>query len=109
MESLFFEHREYYVNRLQQLDISFKSGPPLEVLETSTDSSDTTVCVRIRPLSEQEIIKNYIQGVSGQSGGTAKIYEPRKKINGKPDLNVGLHYDIRTWERWLCGLLTIPA
>jgi kinesin family member 2/24 len=90
MDTLFFEHREYYVKRLQQLNAPSKTDPPLEVSETSTDSSDTAVCVRVRPLSEAEISDHHIQGIVGQSGGIANIYEPRKKINGKPDLNVGI-------------------
>ena len=92
MDTLFFENREYYVNRLQTLNASPKPSPPLDVSEISADSSDTTVCVRIRPLSHQEITDNHIQGVAGQSGGIANIYEPRKKVNGKPDLNVGTNF-----------------
>lgn len=86
------------MNRLQQLKASSKAGSPLEVLETLSDSSDTAVCVRIRPLSEAEISDHHIQGIVGQSGGLANIYEPRKKINGKPDLNVSIMGMFQFWD-----------
>lgn len=79
------------MNRLQQIDASSKPSLPLGA-ESANDPSDTAICVRIRPLSQQEIADKHIQGVAGQSGGIANIYEPRKKIKGKPDLNVGIWF-----------------
>jgi hypothetical protein len=86
MDSLFFDHRDYYADRVQQL-ITEPESP--KTSETSTPS-DTSICVRIRPQSEQEINASHVQGVIAQHHGRVKMYEAIRKFNGKPDVKVRL-------------------
>lgn len=88
MDSFFFDNREFFANRIQQLETSSRSAQAVETSDISADAPDTAVCVRIRPLTEQEVEKDHIQGVLRDNLGAANIYEPRRKVNGKPDLNV---------------------
>jgi kinesin family member 2/24 len=88
MDAYFFENRDFFANRIQELEILSKSAPTLETAEQSTEVPDTAVCVRIRPLTEEEIGWDHIQGVLRDNHGAANIYEPRRRVNGKPDLNV---------------------
>jgi kinesin family protein 2/24 len=88
MDTYFFENRDFFANRIQELEILSKSSRAVESLETSAEVPDTAVCVRIRPLTEEEIGWDHIQGVLRDSHGAANIYEPRRRINGKPDLRV---------------------
>jgi len=58
----FFENRDFFANRIQ-LETSSKSAQTVETLDILADARDTAVCVHIRPLTEQEVEKNHIQGV----------------------------------------------
>jgi hypothetical protein len=88
MDAYFFENRDFFANRIQELEILSKSARKVEIPEVSIEVPDTAVCVRIRPLTEEEIGWDHIQGVLRDNFGAANIYEPRRKVNGKPDLNV---------------------
>ena len=88
MDSYFFENREFFADRIQSLESLSKPAPIFEDPQVALDVPDTAVCVRIRPLTKNEIGQDHIQGVLRDDLGAANIYEPRRKINGKPDLNV---------------------
>jgi len=85
MDTYFFENRDFFANRIQELEILSKSARTIEPLDESAEAPDTAVCVRIRPLTEEEI--------GWDQFGAANIYEPRRKVNGKPDLNVSNYVD----------------
>jgi kinesin family protein 2/24 len=93
MDTYFFENRDFFANRIQELEILSKSARTIEPLDESAEAPDTAVCVRIRPLTEEEIGWDHIQGVLRDQFGAANIYEPRRKVNGKPDLNVSNYVD----------------
>ncbi len=88
MDSYFFENRDFFANRIQELEILSKSARRIDSSEPTPEVPDTAVCVRIRPLTEEEIGWDHIQGVLRDNYGAANIYEPRRRVNGKPDLNV---------------------
>jgi kinesin family protein 2/24 len=88
MDSYFFENRDFFVNRIQQLESTSRAVQTIDDSGESAAVPDTAVCVRIRPLTEQEIKKDHIQGVLRDNFGAVNIYEPRRKVIGKPDLNV---------------------
>lgn len=88
MDTYFFENRDFFANRIQELEILSKSARTVGIPEETVEVPDTAVCVRIRPLTEEEIGWDHIQGVLKDNFGAANIYEPRRKVNGKPDLNV---------------------
>jgi kinesin family member 2/24 len=90
MDTFFFENRDFFANRIQELEILSKSARTAGILEATAEVPDTAVCVRIRPLTEEEIGWDHIQGVLKDNFGAANIYEPRRKVNGKPDLNVSV-------------------
>lgn len=88
MDTYVHENREYFQKRIHQLNTTETSGKDSGNIDRDTEVPDTSVCVRIRPLSELEIENGHIEGVLPHDYGIAKIYEPRKKVRGKPDLNV---------------------
>lgn len=88
MDTYFFENKDYFAKRIQELEILSKKARTVETLDTDAEVPDTAVCSRIRPLTEEEIGWDHIQGVLRDNFGAANIYEPRRKVNGKPDLNV---------------------
>jgi kinesin family member 2/24 len=88
MDAYFFENRDFFANRIQELEALAKSARAAESSDLTAEFPDTAVCVRIRPLTEEEIGWDHIQGVLRDNFGAANIYEPRRKVNGKPDLNV---------------------
>jgi len=88
MESFIFENRDYFLKRIHQLESSRPSSQTGEI--PAEASAETSVCVRIRPLTEHEIEENHLEGVLGHDYGVANIYEPRRRFNGKPDLIVRL-------------------
>jgi len=88
MDTYFFENRDFFAKRIQELEILSKAARTVEAPDESAEVLDTAVCVRIRPLTEEEIGWDHIQGVLRDQFGAANIYEPRRKVNGKPDLNV---------------------
>ncbi|KAJ5819764.1 diatom spindle kinesin 1 [Penicillium riverlandense] len=66
-----------------------KNSPDPNASKASTISpnlSDTSICVRVRPLSEQELHADHVQGVFAQSQGRISMHEAKKKINGRPDV-----------------------
>jgi kinesin family protein 2/24 len=110
MDSYFFENRDFFASRIQQLENTSNSIQTIEPSEISGEVPDTAVCVRIRPLTNEEIGQHHIQGVLRDNFGAANIYEPRRKVNSKPDLNVwqGLPYcdiDLKKSCGWLADLL----
>jgi kinesin family protein 2/24 len=88
MDSLFFEYRDYFLKRIQQLEPTTNGHKLPETEEPFRERPETSVCVRIRPLTEHERENNHIEAVLGHELGVANIYEPKKKFNGKPELNV---------------------
>jgi kinesin family protein 2/24 len=90
MDSYFFENREFFAHRIQQLENTSNSIQTIEPSEITLPAEvpDTAVCVRIRPLTNEEIGQDHIQGVLRDNFGAANIYELRRKVNSKPDLNV---------------------
>jgi kinesin family protein 2/24 len=98
MDSLFFENRDYFEKRIQDLESSSIPKGFTEESRPSTEAPDTTVCVRIRPLTGHEIKQNYIKGVLTDNHEVVNIHEPRRKVNSKPDLNVGY-----SWISYLPG------
>jgi len=89
MDSIFFENRDYFVKRMQDLDSSSVSREEeFRHSKTVTESPDTAVCVRIRPLTEHEIKQGHVKGVLTDNLSVANIHEPRRKVRGKPDLDV---------------------
>jgi kinesin family protein 2/24 len=92
MDAYFFENRDFFANRIEELEILSRSSRTVESSDPSKEVHDTAVCVRIRPLTEEEIGWDHIQGVVRDNFGAANIYEPRRKVNGKPDLNVRISH-----------------
>ena len=88
MDSFFFENRDFFANRIHLLETSSKSLQTIEGSDVPVEAPETAVCVRIRPLTEHEAEQGHIQGVLRNNSGAANIYEPRRKVNSKPDLNV---------------------
>jgi kinesin family member 2/24 len=91
MDSFIFENRDFIATRIRQLEISSKSPPSVDIYNGSAEVTDTAVCVRIRPITENEVEQGHIQGVLSGNSWTANIYEPRRKVRGKPEINV---YDL---------------
>lgn len=88
MDNFCLENRDYFSKRIQELE-STSNG--YEVLESPADidhAPDVSIRVRIRPFTEYEKECNHFVGVSMQQSGAVNIYEPRRKINGKPEVNV---------------------
>jgi hypothetical protein len=88
MDSLFFDHRDYFAVRVQKLIAEPDSSKAPE----TSPPSDTSICVRVRPLSEQETQAGHVQGVIAQHHGRIKMYEAIRKFNGKPDVKVCMTY-----------------
>ena len=88
MDQIFFENREYFVKRIQDLESSSNSSKNKGGAETATETPDTAVCVRIRPLTDHEIQQEHIKGVLTDNYEVVNIHEPRRRVNSKPDLNV---------------------
>jgi kinesin family protein 2/24 len=88
MGSHFFENRDFFASRIQQLENTSNSIETIEPSEISAEVPDSAVCVRIRPLTNEEIGQYHIHGVLRDNFGAANIYEPRRKVNSKPDLNI---------------------
>lgn len=88
MEPLFSENRDYFIKRIQDLESSSILSKKIGPSETVAETPDTAVCVRIRPLAEHEINQDHVKGVLTDNYSVVNIHEPRRKVNGKPDLNV---------------------
>lgn len=103
MDAFFFEYRDFFSKRIKQMeaDCIGKVDPHDE--ETVIDQQETSVCVRIRPLNETERDAQHVAGVIGHRNGAVNLYEPRRKINKKPDLNVCICAASR------CYMLFVPA
>jgi hypothetical protein len=91
MASTYFENIDFYRNLLPS---SLSKGDERKdaslTFEIANDASDTTICARIRPLSEEEERSQHISGILSNGTSKAVLYEPRKKFNGTPDANVRL-------------------
>ena len=88
MDPFIFEYRDYFLKRIHQLESTTNEHRTPENEEPLRETPETSVCVRIRPLTEYEREHNHIEGVLGHNLGVANIYEPKKKFNSKPELNV---------------------
>jgi hypothetical protein len=88
MDQMFFENRDYFVKRIRELETSSTSSKKKGSAETPTETPDTAVCVRIRPLTDHEVKHEHIKGVLTDNYEVVNIHEPRRKVNSKPDLNV---------------------
>lgn len=89
MDQIFFENRDYFVKSIEDLDTWLTSSKKNRRIEAPTETPDTAVCVRIRPLSGFEVKKEHIKGILTDNYETVGIHEPKRKIaNRKPDLNV---------------------
>lgn len=88
MDQIFFENRDYFVKRIQDLESSSTSNNKKGDTGTATVTPDTAVCVRIRPLTNHEIKQDHVKGVLTDNYEVVNIHEPRRKVNSKPDLNV---------------------
>ena len=63
MDQIFFENRDYFIKRIRDLEASSTSIKDKGSTETLTETPDTAVCVRIRPLTDHEVKKEHIKGV----------------------------------------------
>lgn len=81
------EHKEYFLKHIQQLELQ-PDHVLLENDEVVRTKPETSVCVRIRPLAEDEKENKHIEGVIGRDHGIINIYEPKRKIRGRPELSV---------------------
>lgn len=88
MDQIFFENRDYFIKRIRDLEASSTSIKDKGSTETLTETPDTAVCVRIRPLTDHEVKKEHIKGVLTDNYEVVNIHEPRRRVNSKPDLNV---------------------
>jgi hypothetical protein len=93
MASTYFENIGFYRNLLPS---SLSKGDERKDtslnFEIANDASVTTICARIRPLSEEEERSQHISGILLNGSSKAVLYEPRKKFNGTPDANVRLSH-----------------
>lgn len=107
MDAFFFEYRDFFLKRVKQIEAASISKtndkePPVEQQETS-------VCARIRPLTQTERDAQHFEGVKGHQNGAVNLYEPRRKINGKPDLNVCIQPDHLDYVHFPRLTLTYPC
>jgi hypothetical protein len=93
MALTYFENIDFYRNLIPS---SLSKGDERKdtslIFEIVNDASDTTICARIRPLSEEEERSQHISGILSNEFSKAVLYEPRKKYNGSPDANVRLSH-----------------
>ncbi|KAF4625678.1 hypothetical protein G7Y89_g12487 [Cudoniella acicularis] len=87
MDSFYYENKDYFDQRIQQVESSSRASQAIRNFETLAEAPDTAVYARIRPLTEREIEESHIRGVLPDSFNVASVHEPRRKVNGKPDLN----------------------
>lgn len=87
MDTLFFENRDYFSQRINDLDSSSIQNKYIENPDIPKENPDTAVCVRIRPLTDHETKQDHIKGVLTDNYEVVNIHEPRRRVNGKPDLN----------------------
>ncbi len=90
MASTYFENLVFYRD-LVSLSMS-EPGQTEEQSQLANNSSDTTICARIRPLSGEEEEALHISGVVTKESSKAVLFEPRKRFDGTPDTNVSLSY-----------------
>jgi hypothetical protein len=93
MASIYFENVEFYRNLVH---VSFgevdQGREPVPTLAVTNDTLDTTICARIRPLSEEENLSRHISGIGAKGSSKAIVLEPRKKFNGAPDVTVSISH-----------------
>jgi hypothetical protein len=89
MASTYFENIDFYrklvAPALENAEQG-KDAPTSPVL--ANEATDTTICARIRPLSEEENDLQHIPGVVPKGTAKALLFEPRKKFNGTADATV---------------------
>lgn len=91
MTSTYFENIDFYQNLVApalEKATQGKDAKPSPI--HANEASDTTICARIRPLSEGEESAKHIPGVVPNGDAKAVLFEPRKKFNGAPDATVSL-------------------
>jgi kinesin family protein 2/24 len=92
MDSFFFEYRAHFLKNIKQIELNAYEHEIPAIDKPPIETPDTSVCVRIRPITEHEKKNKHIQGVFEHSNGVVHIYEPRRRVNGKPELNVRQSY-----------------
>lgn len=89
MASTYFENIDYYEKLIAPvLQNTRPVQDPNATVILANEASDTTICARIRPLSEEERINKHIQGIIPQGDAKALLFEPRVKFNGRPEATV---------------------
>jgi kinesin family member 2/24 len=92
MASTYFENIDFYRSLVAP---ALNEREPEKVADPTTilanEASDTAICARIRPLSEEEERLQHIPGVVEKGATKAFLFEPRKKFNGVLDATVSLH------------------
>ena len=92
MDACFFEYRDYFQKRIKQIEIPANKNKATIYKKPNGETPDSLICARIRPLTAHELEKKHIEGVLGHHDGGVNIYEPRRKVKSKPELNVRLSY-----------------
>ena len=89
MASTYFENIDFYRKLIAPALGDAEEKPEPKPKPTCLNEvSDTTICARIRPLSEEEKQAQHIPGVVPKGAANAVLFEPRKKFNGTPDATV---------------------
>ena len=89
MASTYFENIDFYRKLVTPALHSASPGKDAKPNPAFlNEASDTTICARIRPLSEEEQGLQHISGVVPRGASKALLFEPRKKFNGAPDATV---------------------
>jgi hypothetical protein len=95
MALTYFEHVEFYhklVTPSLEAAEQLQDGKLNPIL--ANEASDTTICVRIRPLAEEEKKSQHILGVVPKESSKAILFEPRMKFDSTPDATVSFSTQI---------------
>lgn len=108
MSTTYFEHVDFYQKLVSRpLGDTNQTSDASNVDKLSVaDVVDTTICARIRPLSEEKKNSKHISGISQNGAPKAVLFEPRKKFNGAPDITVRLSHDTFVIRELICDLET---
>ncbi|KAG0647366.1 Diatom spindle kinesin-1 [Hyphodiscus hymeniophilus] len=87
MNSFFSEYRTRFLKLIEQSELDAHEREVPEFDNPAMGTPDTLVCVRIRPMTDQEKENEHIQGVFEHAKGVVHLYEPRRRTNGKPEVN----------------------
>jgi hypothetical protein len=83
MASTYFENICFYRDLVSRSATKTKDANKNPRL--GNEASDTSICARIRPLSDDEAQSQHISGIVAEGLSSAALFEPRKKFNGSPD------------------------